>query len=92
MNDKRPIYVFSMMYLHSNFDFSIDASEEDETKGRLINHSKGNPNLEPKIFPIRGRPRLMFRAIRDIQPDEELSYNYGDTNASSTRECPWLLL
>ncbi|XP_074598125.1 N-lysine methyltransferase KMT5A-like isoform X2 [Brevipalpus obovatus] len=68
----------------------VDATEPDETLGRLINHSKKLANLKTKIVEHRGLPRLIFIATKDIKSGEELSYDYGDRRRSVVNSLNWL--
>lgn len=54
-----------------NSRWTIDGSPRDNI-ARYANHSC-RPNMEAEI--VRGR--IMLRAIRRIQPGDELTYNYG---------------
>lgn len=55
----------------------LDGSEEDGSYGRLINDSREHPTCKVKVIEEDGVPGLYFYALRDIQPGEELLYNYG---------------
>ena len=57
---------------------SIDGTKETGRFGRLINHSRLEPNAASKKVIIEGKPRLYIVAIRDIEPGEEITYDYGD--------------
>ena len=57
---------------------SIDATAETGRFGRLINHSRGQPNLFTKVYMLGGQPRLLLKAKLDILPGTELQYDYGD--------------
>ncbi|KAI8502852.1 histone-lysine N-methyltransferase [Branchiostoma belcheri] len=58
--------------------------------GRLINHSAKHKNLMTRSISAGGLPRLILVAARDIQPGEELQYDYGDRNISSKLlKCSW---
>ena len=70
--------------------YSIDATEENGTNGRLINHSRKRPNLVPKMFEIDGFPHLCFLAADDIEPQQELTYDYGERNSNIITDHPWL--
>ena len=72
--------------------YSIDATKEDGSFGRLINHSRTNPNIKSQTIDVDSIPHLIFYAIKDIKPGEELSYDYGDRTATSLRSHPWLKL
>ena len=37
----------------------------------------------PKIFEIDGFPHLCFLAADDIEPQQELMYDYGERNSNS---------
>lgn len=75
--------------------FAIDATYSSVgTYGRLINHSKSKSNVKPKLVVDDVKnpwPRLIFYAKADIQPGKQLFYDYGDNDAQTTREHPWLL-
>lgn len=75
----------SYMFYIEGHKLCIDATAEDGSLGRLINHSRRHPNIRPKIKilgnPGNTIPYIYFEAIRDIQPYEELFFNYGDINS-----------
>uniref|UniRef100_T1IRX0 SET domain-containing protein n=1 Tax=Strigamia maritima TaxID=126957 RepID=T1IRX0_STRMM len=56
---------------------SVDATAESNRMGRLINHSR-HGNLTTKPFLIHDVPHLILIAKQDIEPGEELLYDYGD--------------
>ena len=70
--------------------WAIDATEETPRLGRLINHSHRQFNLIPKVFILEGQPRIYLVARRDINPGEELTFNYGETDKRSVHSFPWL--
>ena len=74
------------------FSFSVDATKEDGTTGRLINHSRSNANIKSMTIDVDGTPHIIFKANRDIKPTEELLYDYGDRASTSLRSHPWLKL
>ena len=61
-------------------DIFVDA--EDETCGatwtRYLNHSP-EPNLQVRSLPrgLDGTPHVWFFTLRDVQPGEELFWDYG---------------
>jgi histone-lysine N-methyltransferase SETD8 len=71
---------------------SIDATSETGRLGRLVNHSRLTPNLQTKVLVFNGTPRLILVARRDIEPGEELLYDYGDRSKESLEAHPWLAL
>ena len=70
--------------------FCVDATEETNRLGRLINHSRKNSNCQPKVFVIRDQPRLVLVALRDIDVGEELAYDYGERRKEILEAFPWL--
>ncbi|KAK6508549.1 hypothetical protein TWF506_010636 [Arthrobotrys conoides] len=71
-------------YDSSSFLFEINSSHEiDSTqygnKTRYLNHSKAEPNCVSKVLLVNGIHRIAFRALVDIEPGEELLFNYGDS-------------
>lgn len=67
----------------------MDATAETDRLGRLINHSR-NGNLIPKVIEVKGIPRLVLIAKRDVNPNEEVTYDYGDRSKKSLFYHPWL--
>lgn len=55
--------------------FSIDAEEKGNFT-RLINHSD-EPNLELQAVYLNGMARMIFTALREIQKEEQLTFDYG---------------
>lgn len=82
-------YVFEFKYKEKRW--AIDATEDNKTFGRLINHSKLSPNIKPVIGTENySKPYIYFHAIKDIEIGEELLYDYGDNSSSSKIVFPWL--
>lgn len=67
--------------------YVIDATKEDSSQGRLINHSI-HPNLKPTPTNIDGHFYLLFEACRDVNDGDELVYDYGQR--PSKDRCSWL--
>ncbi|XP_029700999.1 uncharacterized protein isoform X2 [Takifugu rubripes] len=70
-------YVFEFSWKGERW--SIDASDEDNTLGRLVNDNHVSPNCEVKKIVCEGKPHLCLFAVREICPDEEITYNYGSS-------------
>ena len=70
-------------------NMAIDASAETGEFGRLMNHSI-TPNVKAHTVEFEERPRVVFKALRDIRIAEELCWNYGETRSNVIRELPWL--
>ncbi|XP_049321904.1 uncharacterized protein LOC125782303 isoform X7 [Astyanax mexicanus] len=60
--------------------WSVDASVEDKSLGRLVNDEHKKPNCKIKVVEVDGMPTLCLFALRDILPGEEINYNYGDSD------------
>ena len=58
--------------------------------GRLVNHSKLRPNLKPIKHVYNNKPRIMFKAIRQIEVGSELLYDYGETCRETIAALPWM--
>jgi len=69
----------------------IDATAESERLGRLINHSV-HGNCMTRSLMLEGIPRLILVAKRNIEKEEELSYDYGDRSKEALLAHPWLKL
>ena len=67
-----------MLYL-DYLSCSINASKEDGTLGRLANDNHRNPNCRVKKIVVKGTPHLCLFAVKEIFPEEEITYNYGDS-------------
>ena len=53
-------------------------SKGELTFGQLLNHSSLHPNATPKVFAVEeNRLDIIFFAKRDIQPDEQILWDYG---------------
>ncbi|XP_052426266.1 uncharacterized protein LOC127968823 isoform X16 [Carassius gibelio] len=71
---------FMFDFIWQNKKWSIDATHEDGTLGRLINDDHINPNCTMKRIIVEGKPCLCLFAARDIIPGEELTYDYGGSH------------
>ena len=70
--------------------FSIDATTDDGSFGRLINHSRLNSNLKAKSIQIDNSLFVYFVANKDININDELLYDYGDRRKECLLSYPWL--
>ena len=61
-------YILEFKYKEKKY--AIDGTEEDDTFGHLINHSKDYKNVKPCVGDRDGTPFIYFVAICDIQPHE----------------------
>lgn len=76
-------------FKYRNKQYCVDATKESGRLGRLVNHSQKG-NLITKTFAVDDKPHLIFIACKDIQPGEELLYDYGDRRKESLQSHPWL--
>jgi len=44
----------------------------------MINHSQSDPNCYPRIKQVGGDHRVAIFAKKNLQPGEELTFDYGD--------------
>ncbi len=72
--------------------FMIDAQSEDiNCFGRLIQHSKLNPNCGPDVVELYlGVPCLVLRPLRNVKRGELLTYDYGDRRVAAINNFAWL--
>ena len=70
--------------------WGIDATEDDCSFGHLINHSKKLQNLKPVLNVKQDKPLINFVALRKIEKDEELLYDYADKSKRNQDMFPWL--
>lgn len=89
--NKRGLKVGYMFYFQSKGKrCCIDATEDNSRMGRLINHSRLDANLKPRLIVVDDVPRLFFTATRDITANTELQYPYGENRAEILKENEWL--
>ena len=82
----------SYMYFfeYKSKKYCIDATEETDRLGRLLNHSKTESNVNSKIFAIDDVPHIILRASVNIARGEELLYDYGDRRRRIVDDHSWL--
>ena len=67
---------------------SIDATEESDRVGRLINHTRRSPNLSPRVEMVDGVPLVYFVATKDIHPGQELLFDYYECRKDVVAQMP----
>ena len=77
--DQRRIGCNLLFFKHDSIKCCIDATEDEDGYGRLINHSVANANLQMKIFVFDKIPHVIFTASKEISFGEEVLYNYGES-------------
>lgn len=70
--------------------WAIDATKDNKSFGRLINHSRQKQNIKPVVGDKKGKPFVYFVAVSNIPKDQELLYDYGDNCETSKHSFPWL--
>lgn len=85
------MYYFS----YQNVKYCVDATAEPNADspqkiGRLINHSRKNFNCKMTVFEHKSIPHLTLIATEDINPKEELLYDYGERSRAAMKAFPWL--
>ena len=69
---------------------SVDATKDNNRLGRLLNHSRANPNVYTKLYDIDDQPYLCLLAAREIETGEELEYDYGERKKDIMEAHQWL--
>ena len=69
----------------------MDATKEDGSFGRLINHSVKKANIEMKVMTLTGKPQVVFVASTLIDPGSEILYDYGERRQEVIAANKWLL-
>lgn len=70
--------------------FSLDASEEDGSLGRLVNDNHKNPNCVMKKIIVDDKPHLCLFSLKKIEIGDEIDYNYGDSKWPWRSKVNWL--
>ena len=96
--DKNSVY--SMFFKYDGVRYMIDAedapcdchADTESSFGRKINHSSSPKRVNLRGVPFRydGKITMLFKALRDIEYDEELFYDYGVRKAHDGTVIPWL--
>ncbi|XP_070398135.1 uncharacterized protein [Nothobranchius furzeri] len=77
-SDTEEVFLFDFQWQGNGW--CVDASVEDKSLGRLVNDDHQRPNCKMKTVEVEGLPHLCLFALRDIDPGEEITYNYGKAN------------
>lgn len=59
---------------------SIEASNEDEALGKFVNYDEFSANCEMRPVVWKGEPHLCLFAVREILPDDEITFCFGDSS------------
>nr|XP_046253176.1 N-lysine methyltransferase KMT5A-like [Scatophagus argus] len=84
--------VFMFDFYWKEKTWCIDAAQEDGSLGRLVNDDHRHPNCKMKRVITEAKPYLCLFALRDIQPGEEITYDYGGNDWPWRKQvCHYLL-
>ncbi|XP_034092633.1 uncharacterized protein LOC117559977 isoform X2 [Gymnodraco acuticeps] len=72
--------VFMFDFYWQERTWCVDAAQEDSSLGRLVNDDHKHPNCKMKKVMAENKPHLCLFALRDINPGEEIIYDYGGTD------------
>lgn len=67
--------------------FRLDATEDDNSLGRLVNDDHINPSAVAKVCEVNGLLCICFYACRDISIGEEITFNY--IKSKNVDDYPW---
>jgi SET domain len=89
---KEALGSYMFYFEHNGQTHCVDGTAERKEYGigRLINHSRKNPNLTPKKIVVDGIPRIALLAKRQITYGEELAYDYGERDSQALKVFTWL--
>jgi len=90
MDTSKGCYMY--YFQHKSKQYCVDATAESGRYGRLLNHSRVNPNCVTKVVDLKNTPRLILVAKYDIKAGTELLFDYGDRSKESLAAHPWLAL
>lgn len=69
----------------------LDATADDGSYGRTVNHSRLRPNCESAGFMDGRTEAVALVALRDIMSGEEIFYDYGELSPDVIEQNPWLV-
>ena len=79
-----------LLFFRCGKKLAVDATEDDGSLGRLINHSTREPNVIMKVHVVDSQPRVVFVATKEIQIGLEILYDYGERRKAILECNPWL--
>ncbi len=81
---------FLFFFKFQEKSWCLDATKENCTFSRLINHSQKHANVKPVACLVGGKPGIVFQAKVDIPANTQLFYDYGECSKEILDENPWL--
>ena len=88
--DRRRKGSYLLYFQHDSRRMAIDATKEDGTYGRLMNHSSQSPNVAMKVVTHDRKPFVVFVAIKEIPVGQEIVYDYNEKRKAILDANPWL--
>ena len=88
--EKRRSGSYLLFFRHDSKRLAIDATAEDDTFGRLINHSSRSPNVAMRVVVVDRSPVIVFIALKPIKVGQEIQYDYGEKRKAILEQNPWL--
>lgn len=85
--------VYFYNYFAGIDQYRIDATlpEFDNRMGKFCNHASGaTGNAQAEYMEVDGRPAIILVAQKDIEPNEEIRYDYGETDHKTRTLFPFL--
>lgn len=80
---------FSLFFMIDKKTHCIDANNSSGP-GRKMNHSSANANVKSVVVKDSDPPRVFFKAIKPIEANEELLWDYGEKDPEIIEENPFL--
>ena len=70
----------------------VDATDQDGSLGRLINHSRLSPNAIACGYTYMHTRYIIIQALTCIQPGSQIRYDYGERRPEILAIKPWICL
>ena len=93
LNSEDDVGCFMFHFKYRDTNWCIDGTKETQWTGfgRYLNHSKKSSNIKSKLVSdVDGNPHIVFFATRNIEPEEELLFDYGERDNVALNNFPWL--
>ena len=81
---------YLLMFKHDGRKLCVDATVDDGSMGRLMNHDRTNPNVLMRAVVVEGTPQIVFFAKTNISVGSELCYDYGERRKNILEKFPFL--
>jgi histone-lysine N-methyltransferase SETD8 len=83
---------FILWFRFDGKKWAVDATVNDGTWGRLVNHTSDPEEVNVRLQPVRrdGKMVVEMYAIRDIEVGSEILYDYNDRDPDTMAAFPFL--